>query len=140
MDEQQWRYRHRSLREGVAIGSRLGHDIASGGFYASRHPVDVRRRGLLREVGATTRGRGLATITQSEPLLLRCSVIVWEVRHSPGAGHGSLAGSRSCSSFELGNDDLSGPLASDPLVLASLVIGDQPWGVGAAGYNHARQR
>ena len=86
------------------------------------------------------RGRGLATITQSEPLLLRCSVFVWEVRHSPGARHGSLAGSRSYSSFELGNDDLSGPLASDPLVLASLVIGGQPWGVGAAGYNHARQR
>ena len=86
------------------------------------------------------RGRGLAMITQSEPLLLRCSVIVWEVRHSPGAGHGSLAGSRSCSSFELGNDDLSWPLASDPLVLASLVVGGQPWGVGAAGYNHARQR
>ena len=42
--------------------------------------------------------------------------------------------------FELGNDDLSGPLASDPLVLASLVVGGQPWGVGAAGYNHARQR
>ena len=34
------------------------------------------------------RGRGLATITQSEPLLLRCSVFVWEVQHSPGAGMG----------------------------------------------------
>ena len=85
------------------------------------------------------RGRGLATITQSEPLLLRCSVFVWEVQHSPGARHGSLAGSQSCSSFELGNDDLSWPLASDTLVLASLVVGGQPWGVGAAGYNHARQ-
>ena len=61
------------------------------------------------------RGRGLATITQSEPLLLRCSVFVWEVQHSPGARHGSLARSQSCSSFELGNDDLSWPLASDPL-------------------------
>ena len=35
--------------------------------------------------------------------------------------------------LELGNDDLSRPLASDPLVLASLGIYGRPWGVGAAG-------
>ena len=35
--------------------------------------------------------------------------------------------------LELGNDALSRPLASNPLVLASLGVWGRPWGVGAAG-------
>ena len=65
--------------------------------------------------------------------LLRRLVLRLGVWQTPGARRVSLAGRRSCALLELGNDDLSRPLASDPLVLASLGIYGRPWGVGAAG-------
>ena len=61
-----------------------------------------------------------------------CNTVRLEVRQTPGRGLGPWQEVRAAL-LELGNDDLLRPLASGPLVLASLGVWGRPWGVGAAG-------
>lgn len=58
LDERRWHYQRRSLPEGVVFGIRLSHNVTFNmdSLFVSQHLVDMRRRGLLREVGATTSG------------------------------------------------------------------------------------
>jgi hypothetical protein len=70
-------------------------------------------------------GRGSATITRGKPPFygVQFSFGKSGKRRRQGVGPWQEVGA---ALLELGNDDLSRPLASDPIVLALLVVWDRP--------------